>query len=259
MILNVNVELNYGLANTTDLLMQIEVAPLLDQKILQANIQTSITEHFGRVSAEEGIGNRVWVRANGTFWCNYTTQVEVTRKVQDLRTLHAAQPHMLPGDTVRYLMPSRYCPAAEFQSFVAMEFGSLWGGERVMRMRDWIASKMEYMPGASGSHTTARDTFVQRQGVCRDYAHLLITFARASGIPARFASVYAPGVNPPDFHAVTEVYLNNAWHLVDATGMASPDTIAVIGVGIDAAEVAFLSGFGPMFLSWQSVNVVVAD
>ncbi len=258
MILNIDTEMSYGLDQTTALLLQIEAALLPDQQIISAHIQTSRTEHFARVPAEEAIGDRIWIQAGGPFWCRYTAKVEVQREAHDLMPLDAVQPHMLPGDTVRYLMPSRFCPAADFQSFVAREFGTLWGGARVTRMRDWIAAKMQYVPGASGSHTTARDTFVHRQGVCRDYAHLMITFARASGIPARFASVYAPGVNPPDFHAVAEVYLDGAWHLVDATGMASPDTIAVIGVGTDAAEVAFLSGFGPMYLSQQSVNVTIA-
>jgi transglutaminase-like putative cysteine protease len=90
----------------------------------------------------------------------------------------------------------------------------------------------------------------------RDFAHVLITMARASTIPARFVSVYAPDVDPPDFHAVAEVYLDEAWHLVDPTGMAGPDTIARIGVGADAADVAFMSSFGMMTLREQTVSVI---
>jgi transglutaminase-like putative cysteine protease len=164
-------------------------------------------------------------------------------------------PHLLPADTVRYLMPSRYCPCDEFQSFVSAEFGRLSGGARIAAMRDWIHDKFHYVAGSSTSQTTALDTFVQRQGICRDFAHVMICFARASAIPARFASVYAPAVTPPDFHAVAEVFLDNAWHLIDATGMAQPDATALIGVGLDAAEVAFLSSYGPMQLISQSVDV----
>jgi hypothetical protein len=54
---------------------------------------------------------------------------------------------------------------------------------------------------------------------------------------------------------VAEVFLDNAWHLIDATGMAQPDATALIGVGLDAAEVAFLSSYGPMQLISQSVDV----
>ena len=80
--------------------------------------------------------------------------------------------------------------------------------------------------------------------MCRDYAHVLVSMARAAAIPARYASVYAPEVSPPDFHAVAEVYLAGAWHLVDATGMARADEMALIGVGRDAADISFLSSFG---------------
>jgi transglutaminase-like putative cysteine protease len=124
-------------------------------------------------------------------------------------------------------------------------------------MRDWVFERFQYVPGSSNAQTTALDTFVQRQGVCRDYAHVMIALARASAIPARFVSVYAPYVTPQDFHAVAEVYLDGTWHLVDATGMAAANQIARIGVGLDAAEVSFLSSFGQVMLQNQSVQVTV--
>ena len=93
--------------------------------------------------------------------------------------------------------------------------------------------------------------------MCRDYAHVLISLARAAAIPARFVSAYAPNVKPQDFHAVAEAYLDGAWHLVDLTGMARADDIVWIGVGLDAAEVSFLISFGPMTLFPQTVGVTV--
>lgn len=174
----------------------------------------------------------------------------------NISALPAVAPHLLPGDTVRYLMPSRFCPSDEFQTFVSAEFGTFEGGARIAAMKDWINRSFTYAPGSSNAQTTALETFVQRRGVCRDFAHVMITLARASAIPARFASVYAPGVTPQDFHAVAEIYLGGTWHLVDATGMAPADTIARIGVGMDAAEVAFLSAFGRIEYVEQSVSAV---
>ena len=85
-----------------------------------------------------------------------------------------------------------------------------------------------------------------------------MTLARASTIPARFVSCYAPGVTPPDFHAVADVFLDGAWHLVDPTGMAPADTIARIGVGADAADVAFLNVFGQAEFVSQNVTITEA-
>ena len=256
-ILNIDVHLTYELSAPTDLLLQIEAADLPDQRVLDARIDFSEVAHMARVAADEGLGERIWLKADGQFKCDYTTRIKIDRPVLDLTSLAAVPPHLLPGDTVRYLMPSRYCPSDEFQTYVAAEFGHLEGGARITAIRDWINAGFSYVPGVSNAQTTALDSFVQRQGICRDFAHVMVTLARASTIPARFASVYAPGVTPQDFHAVAEVYLDSTWHLVDPTGMATANTIARIGVGADAADVAFLNIFGQADFVAQSVAVRV--
>ena len=74
-------------------------------------------------------------------------------------------------------------------------------------------------------------------------------------IPARIASVYAPSVNPPDFHAVVEVFLQGGWHLVDPTGMARADEMALVAVGRDATDVAFMTTMSFAHMRRQSVQV----
>ena len=122
-------------------------------------------------------------------------------------------------------------------------------------MAYWIKQNLTYDIFGSDGHTTALDTHATLRGVCRDYAHLLIAFARSSAIPARMVSVYGPEVNPSDFHAVAEVWLDGAWHLIDPTGMATADRMIRIGVGRDAADVAFLTAFGILTLNDQAVSV----
>ncbi|MEO8530909.1 MAG: transglutaminase family protein [Deltaproteobacteria bacterium] len=255
MIAKIDVNLTYRLFGPTDILLQIEAAHLPDQQVVRGNLQTSYVTHFARVAGEAGIGERIWLRADGDFSCSYQAEVEIVRPVVDLSVIDMVSPHLLPGDTVHYLLPSRFCPSDQFQSFVLSEFGSLSGGTCIAAMRDWVHEKFQYVSGVSDAQTTALESFVQRRGVCRDFAHVLITLARAATIPARFASVYAPDVRPQDFHAVAEVYLDGGWYLVDPTGMAGADTIARIGVGADAAETAFLSSFGPAQLINQVVQV----
>lgn len=89
-----------------------------------------------------------------------------------------------------------------------------------------------------------------------------MTLARASTIPARYVACYAPGVDPPDFHAVAEVFLadpehedGGTWQIVDATGMADPVKTVKIGVGRDAADVSFLTSFGPNRFISSNVGV----
>ena len=77
----------------------------------------------------------------------------------------------------------------------------------------------------------------------------------AAGVPARLTSAYAWGLKPPDFHAVVEVWLDGAWHFLDATGLAPPDGLVRICVGRDATDIAFMTIFGAAMLNGQSVSV----
>ena len=126
-------------------------------------------------------------------------------------------------------------------------------------LSDWVRNHLTYASGASSGETTALMTFADRRGVCRDYAHLLVALARAGGIPARCVSAYAPGVDPPDFHAVAELWLSGAWHLVDATGMASCGDLARVAVGRDATDIAFMTVFGRTTMNEQRVSVSRLD
>lgn len=257
MILSIDVQLHYAVQTQTDIILQITVPDFADQRVI--NEQLILSESLQSTSAlsEAGFGERQLLCVEKDFECHYTTRVAIDRPLVDIAFLPAQPPHQLPHDVLRYLMPSRYCQSDELQSFVEAEFSGSAGGERIACIRDWIFERFRYCSDSSNQHTTAVDSLVHGQGVCRDYTHVLIALARASSIPARFVSGYAPYVTPPDFHAVAEVYLDHAWHLVDATGMSASNQMARIGVGLDAAEVAFLASFGPITLQTQTVSVLV--
>ncbi|MGB3553395.1 MAG: transglutaminase family protein [Jannaschia sp.] len=251
-------KLSYSFDAPTDLLAQVEVARMAGQEITSDSLSTTPVDGFRRIDGEQALGKRAWMRATGQFDLTYRAEVSVIRPDPQLGRLGANAARTMTAEATSFLMPSRYCPSDEFDAFVMAEFPGLAGGGLIVAMRDWIEDAFTYVPGSSNASTTARESFVQRRGVCRDYAHVLVTFARAAGIPARVVSAYAPHVDPPDFHAVAEVWLEDAWHLVDATGMARASELAVIGVGRDAAEVSFLTSFGPAEMLSQSVSVTEA-
>jgi transglutaminase-like putative cysteine protease len=259
MKISIQAELDYWFNAPTAILLQVEAAAIPEQLIEHAWIDISPCDHFARVAAQDSIGERIWLRASGRFTVRYTATVAINRILTDCFSLPMVEQHLLPGEAVQYLLPSRYCQSDQFQSFVQGRFGHLEGGACVKAMRDWVETRFDYVPGISTSETTAADTFIRRQGICRDYAHVLITMVRAAGIPARIASVYAMGVKPQDFHAVAEVFLGGEWHLVDATGMASEKAMAKIGIGRDAADVAFLTAYGNAVMNSQRVWVESAD
>jgi transglutaminase-like putative cysteine protease len=261
MPIDIDARFSFSVERLSDVLLQFEAAAIPEQRVLDTRCSMSPAEHIARISAQDDIGERIWLHVSGQFEVSYTARVEVSRMLAEIGTLARLEPHELPGETVQYLMDSRYCPADRFQPFVEAEFAGLNGGARVVAMRDWIASNFRYEPGCSTANTTALDSFVERRGICRDYAHVMVTLARASAIPARYVSCYAPGVDPPDFHAVAEVFLadptvpgGGAWHLVDATGMADAADTVKIGVGRDAADVSFMTVFGQADFGDKSVS-----
>jgi len=253
--LSITVVLDYALPGPTDLMLQLEAAFLPEQIVHRAYIELPPVLHFARGPARDQIGDRIWVRADERLTVRYDALVEPRRFVTPIEALAAVAPHRLPAETVDYLLPSRFCPSDTQQEFAHREFGSWEGGQKVVAIRDWVSKRLRYVPGSSNAQTTAIDSLRTGKGVCRDFAHLVITMCRASAIPARFASVYGLGVEPQDFHAVAEVFLDGAWHLVDATGMSSPEGMAKIGIGADASGAAFLTGYGEMVLQSQVVQV----
>lgn len=262
MTLAIETRFSFRAEQPTDVLLQFEAAAIPEQRLADVQTELSPSRHIARVAAQDGIGERIWVCAEGVFEASHRARVALDRLLTELDPLDQLAAHDLPGEAIEYLLDSRYCPADRFQAFVGEEFGALRGGAAVLAMRDWIARHISYTPGSSGPNTTALDSFVERHGVCRDYAHMLIAFARAAGIPARYVSCYAPRVTPQDFHAVAEVFLadpttpaGGAWRLLDATGMAEAEEIVKIGVGRDAADVSFLTSFGPTEFLDKTVSV----
>lgn len=161
-------------------------------------------------------------------------------------------------DLIGYRNPSRYADSDRLANIAGAEFRGLTGREAVEAIVTWVHTHLVYLSGSSRVTDGASDSYLARAGVCRDFAHLVITFLRARGFPARLAAVYAPGLSPMDFHAVVEVYVDSAWHVVDATRLAPRESLLRIATGRDAADTAFLNVLGGrMKLGRLSVRAVV--
>ena len=257
MRLSIAVDLDYAITGPpADVLMQIEVAAMPDQRIVSEALTVWSDTPITAVRGEDGIGQRCWIRADNWLKAEYRATVDVARDAVDLAALGATPARALDGALVPYLLPSRYCQSDRLEGFVRREFGDLQGGALAAALADWVADAIDYRANASSGETTALDTFASRSGVCRDYAHLLVALARAGEIPARCVAAYAPGVDPPDFHAVAELWLDGGWRLVDATRMAPPESIARVCVGRDATDIAFMTVFGVAQFVRQEVRVV---
>lgn len=240
MKLAIDVDMNYALESDDPALLTITAAQTKGQTVLSSVLDVE-NATLCWIDGEGNIGQRVWAHAEGgRLNLRYRAQVVVSRPNVALPTLAATPLCALPGDVLSYLRPSRLCPSDLLHPFADARFGHLDGGEKIAAILDWTATSLVYVPGSSYANTSAFDTFLSREGVCRDYAHLVCGLARAGNIPARYAAVYGADVDPQDFHAVAEVWLDGAWHLVDATGMSMAADLAIIGSGRDAGDIPFM-------------------
>jgi transglutaminase-like putative cysteine protease len=106
----------------------------------------------------------------------------------------------LPVDTLVYLLGSRYCETDKLSNFAWSTFGKTpQGWTLVQEIVDFVHDHVTFGYPHANVSRTAYDTFVERKGVCRDFAHLAVTLCRCMNIPARYCTGYLGDIGvPPD-------------------------------------------------------------
>ncbi|MES3011193.1 MAG: transglutaminase family protein [Pseudomonadota bacterium] len=204
-----------------------------------------------RIHTDPATGNRYMSlhALPGELTLSYVATVDITHHVADPAQLAEVPVGLLPPEVLGYIYPSRYCQSDRLIKLATYEFGHLpQGHARVLAIQQWVQRQVTFTSNTSNSSTSAVDTLVERVGICRDFAHLMIALCRAVNIPARFTTGTDfgadPVLGPPDFHAYVEVYLGYRWYIFDPSGTAIPMGLVRFGTGRDAADVAFATIFG---------------
>jgi len=158
----------------------------------------------------------------------------------------------LPAETLNFLLASRYCETDRLSEVAWNLFGQApmgWG--RVQAICDFVHRYIVFGYEYAHATKTAWDVFNEAKGVCRDYAHLAITFCRCMNIPARYCTGYLgdigmpPPYGPMDFAGWFEAYLGGRWYTFDARNNIPRIGRVLIALGRDAADVPITHTFGP--------------
>ncbi|AWB25651.1 transglutaminase family protein [Methylobacterium currus] len=167
----------------------------------------------------------------------------------------------LPDDVLPFLLGSRYCDTDKLSDTAWQLFGSTpEGWARVQAIVDYVHNHIRFDYQRADATRSALDGFNQREGVCRDFAHLAVTFCRCMNIPARYCTGYlgdigVPAVpDPMDFSAWFEVYLGGRWYTFDARHNTPRIGRIVMARGRDATDVAISTSFGSARLAKFEVH-----
>jgi transglutaminase-like putative cysteine protease len=185
----------------------------------------------------------------GSFRIRAEAVVEVSEAIATAPGAAPAAPDLLSDNVLQFLLPSRYCPSDTLEAFAReVVSGKTPGYDQADAIRAWIHDNVAYRYGVSNASTSATDTLRDRAGVCRDYSHVGISLCRALRIPARMVVGFLHGLNPMDMHAWYEAFVGARWYTFDATQTKPRGGRIAVAYGRDAADVAFLTEFGPLKL-----------
>jgi transglutaminase-like putative cysteine protease len=261
-IIRFGYEMAFNCAQATPMVLMLRAAPRADQKLMVPDFMhtdplvplITYQDTFGNLCTRlEAPAGSIRISADGLL------EDSGEAEPADWHAREAAV-SALPHDALMYLLPSRYCESDLLASEALRLFGHLQPGwPRVQAICDFVNQHVTFGYAFARPTKTALETYQERQGVCRDLAHLAIAFCRAMSIPARYATGYlgdigVPAVDAPmDFAGYMEVYLEGAWHSFDPRNNARRIGRLMIARGRDAADVAISTTFGPCYLQFFRV------
>ncbi len=260
--LQFSIDLDYAItAPACDFVFNIHAAKTAHQTVVAETLK--ISQPVPHALYTDPVTQTRYLRlaaATGALSVHYEATVDISHFTALPENIPEVGVADLPGEVLQYLYPSRYCPSDRLHRLALNEFGELPPGySRAQAIHDWVTSRVNFQSNSSDGNTTAIDTLVDRVGVCRDFAHLMIALCRAVNIPARFTTGIDygadPVLGPTDFHAYVEVFLGDRWYIFDASGVAIPMGFVRLGIGRDAADSAFATMFGGVMSSAPVVRI----
>ena len=166
----------------------------------------------------------------------------------------------LPDDVLLFLLGSRYAETDKLSDTAWSLFGHIPPGfERVRAICQFVHNHIRFDYQLASSTRSAWDAYQEGVGVCRDFAHLALTFCRCMNIPARYCTGYMGDIgiplsdDPMDFSGWFEAYLGGRWYTFDARHNRTRIGRILMAVGRDATDVPISNSFGTAILSGFTV------
>lgn len=145
-----------------------------------------------------------------------------TFKVESAGTVIQRQPYALHETPAPYyLTATRLTQCTEAMLELLEQFSDKTCFGLSLAIMHKVHNHIVYAPGHTTVATTAEEVFTGRQGVCQDYAHLMIALCRAAGLHARYVNGFIAGEGQT--HAWVEVSDGKVWLPFDPTHDLEPE------------------------------------
>jgi len=263
MLIRAGYEIRYETDTPTPMMAMLSIHPSRNQHLVTPHRITASPDvpMYDYLDAFGNVCTRVTVPVGGlTLACDFTIEDD---GLPDPAAPDAVQHPVenLPDDVLIFLLGSRYCETDRLSETAWSLFGHIPPGwQRVQAIVDFAHNHVEFGYHFARSTKTAWDAYQEKQGVCRDFAHLAIALCRCMNIPARYCTGYLgdigiPPVDAPmDFSAWFDVYLGDRWHTFDARHNRPRIGRILMARGRDATDTALTTTFGPARLTGFDVH-----
>ena len=267
MNINVGCLFRYGTQVDTPAIFMVRPSLAADQRIITETWQSEpLAPYRDYTDIYGNLCRRTQLR-NGDSMVRYAATVEVPDTIDEIDPSAEQTPvNELPDDVLLFTMASRYCLSDALGNRAWELFGGIPPGwARAQAIVDFVHNHVRFSYGTSTPLTTALDVHDNAVGVCRDFAHLAITFARAMNIPARYVFGYLPDIDVPvadapmDFCAWSEFYLGGRWWTFDPRNNQRRKGRVLIARGRDALDVAMVTTYGQVVLQDMTVDADLAS
>jgi transglutaminase-like putative cysteine protease len=247
MRINIHHETTYHYdANPTHLVQRLHLTPhdFATQKTVSWKISAPGIENA--LSYNDGFGNRVHLVTADVLDNSYTIiaegEIETTDSSGVVRGLTSTTPDQI---FLRQTEATNLDQAMQSALHHVPPGGNQL--EHAHRLMQFVGKHVAYEVGTSGAETTAAQAFAAGRGVCQDHAHVLVGFARAQKIPARYVTGYlitGVGASSAAAHAWAELLIPDlGWVGFDAAnGQCPTDHYVRLAAGLDAGTVAPVKG-----------------
>ncbi len=162
-----------------------------DQRVCDFELGVSIP-NASTIIQEDPFGNRIFLIYAPEASAEVTFEMRLIVE-RDLDT--PEQPRLRPVDVAPFNNPTPLTNPDETLQTVAQRMAAAYADPEQLcdALSTWVFGAMRYGSGATTVSTIAAEALKIGQGLCQDYAHIMLALCHAASIPARYVSGHMLG------------------------------------------------------------------